>query len=176
MLHDDFEGERRRVERVLDILEDGARRLEARSYIPLSVLRDAVGFIGATEDAAYDAARNNEVEPPLSSCVEQHRAAQSPLHGMTEALAALEGGDAAAAARFSRCAREYVQLRREHLRLDDRLFLRAVVHGAKTDAQATPVESVESAATRQRYERLVEAADALDLGPRPPLARAVRSK
>jgi hemerythrin-like domain-containing protein len=175
MSQDDFEGERRRVERVLGILEQGVSRLEARSYIPLSVLRDAVEFIGASEDAAYDAAQNNDVEPPLSSCVEQHTAARAPLRSMTEALQALEGGDGAAAARFSRCAREYIQLRREHLRLDDRLFLRAVAR-AGSPVRTTPIESVESTATRQRFERLVDASEVLGIEPRPPLARTIRNR
>lgn len=162
MSHDDFQDERFRVERVLDILEHSAQRLEQRAYIPASVLRDAVAFLRATEDAAYDAARSSEDEPPLSACIEQHIAARKPLTGMEDALAALERGEASATASFVKHAREYIDLRREHLRLDDRLFGSAR-HTTEDRGKGT-AESVESAATLRRYDRLIEASAIINIG------------
>jgi hemerythrin-like domain-containing protein len=159
MSHDVFETERSRVERVLEILERTADRLESGAGVPLPVLGDAVEFIRATEDAAYEAACSSEDEgPPLSACVDQHIAARAPLTAMQEAHAALRGGDATAGAAFAGAAREYVRLRREHLRLDDRLFAGAPRHVPEADTEA----SVESAATRRIYDRLVAAAAILD--------------
>ncbi|HET7220560.1 MAG TPA: hypothetical protein VFJ02_21050 [Vicinamibacterales bacterium] len=159
MSHDDFETERSRVERVLEILERIAARLEAGAAVPLPVVGDAVEFIRATEDAAYEAACSTEGdEPPLSACVEQHIAARVPLTAMQEARVALHHGDAAAGSAFARAAREYVRLRREHLRIDDRLFASAPRH----EREAEPEESVESAATRRVYDRLIGAATALE--------------
>jgi hemerythrin-like domain-containing protein len=163
MSHDDFQDERFRVERVLDILEHSAQRLEQRAYIPATVLRDAVAVLRATEDAAYDAAQSSEEEPPLTACIEQHIAARKPLTGMEEALAALERGEAAATASFVKHARAYIDLRREHLRLDDRLFGSAR-HATEERGNSTVAESVESAATLRRYDRLIEASAIIDIG------------
>lgn len=163
MSHDYFEGERYRAERVLQILEDAASRLEARAYIPLTVLSDAVAFIRATEDAAYDAAETSAGQPPLAACIEQHVEARAPLSAMEDALRDLERGEAAAAPRFVRSAREYVRLRREHLRLDDRLFAR-MARFSSAVSTSDPAEPVETPGTRHIYDRLVEASGILDIG------------
>jgi hemerythrin-like domain-containing protein len=164
MSHDDFESERYRVERVLEILEHAANRLDFRAHVPLRVLQDAVAFVHASEETAYEAAQADDSEPALSACLEQHTAARRPLAAMREALEMLERGDAAAAARFARSAREYIDLRRAHLRLDDRLFARAPKRRRALDGLLTPVDSVESAETRHLYDRLVEATAILDIG------------
>jgi hemerythrin-like domain-containing protein len=155
MPHDHFTDERLRVEQVLDILEHAANRLEDGADVPLSLLHDAVEFVRATEEAAYDAALNSDDAPPLPACIEQHVAARAPLQRMHEAVAALERGAPSAAASLVQHAREYVRLRREHLRLDDRLFA-ATRHALDADRQGESGESVESPATRQIYERLVD--------------------
>jgi hemerythrin-like domain-containing protein len=137
------------------------------------VLRDAVELIRASEDAAHEAVQVSEGVPPLSACVEQHIAARPRLKAMQEALRALERGDAAAGFRFARSAREYVQLRREDLRLDDRLFASAPRHA---NEKPSPLESVESAATRQVYDRLVEASAILDIGAPTAFPTATRTR
>jgi hemerythrin-like domain-containing protein len=160
MSHDLFDTERSRVERVLTILEHAADRLDAGAAVPLPLLGDAVEFIRATEDAAYASACSSDDEgPPLSACLAQHVAARVPLTTMQEARVALQSGDTAAGAAFARAAREYVRLRREHLRVDDRLFASAPSHTPEVDAEA----SVESAATRRVYDRLVAAAATFDV-------------
>jgi hypothetical protein len=163
MSHDDFESERYRVERVLEILEHAAGRLDLRAHVPLRVLVDAVAFVEASEETAYEAAQADDSEPALSACLEQHMAARRPLAAMRAALQSLERGDASAANSFARSAREYVDLRRAHLRLDDRLFARAP-KPRRAPGESTPIESVESAETRRLYGRLVETAAILDIG------------
>jgi hemerythrin-like domain-containing protein len=159
MSHDVFDTERSRVERVLEILERSADRLDAGAAVPLHVLGDAVEFIRATEDAAYEAACSCEDEgPPLSACVNQHVAARVPLTAMQEAGLALQRGDTSARTTFARAARDYVRLRREHLRVDDRLFASA----PRQLPAAQPDAPVESAETRRIYDRLVAAAAILD--------------
>jgi hemerythrin-like domain-containing protein len=164
MSHDDFESERFRVERVLEILEHAARRLDARAHVPLTVLKDAVAFIRVSEESAGETAGSDDSEPALTACVEQHQAAMAPLAAMTRALDALDRGQASAASRFAQAAREYIDLRREHLRIDDRLFARARRRPALQDETATPIDAVESAETRKLYDRLIEAAAILDIG------------
>ena len=164
MSHDDFEGERYRVERVLEILEHAADRLDLRAHVDLTVLQDAVAFVHAAEETAYEAAQADDTEPAFSACLEQHAAARRPLAAMREALRSLEGGDASAAGRFVRSVREYIDLRRAHLRLDDRLFMRTPKPRRALDESTPPLKSAESADARRLYDRLADAAAILGIG------------
>ncbi len=155
MSHDAFESERVRVERVLDILEQVTNRLEGHADVPLAVLADAVAFIKASEDAAYEAAQVGAGEVVLSACLDQHLAAREPLRGMMHALAAIERGEAGASTRFVRHARDYGRLRRDHMRADDRLFAtneRPPLERVHTGSD----DSLETSGTRQIYDRLIE--------------------
>ena len=161
MPYDDFATERYRLERVLDILDDAADRLNARAYVPPSLLRDAVEFIRATENTAYSDTEENENDLPLSACVQQHVAARVPLEAMERSLPAVERGQARATAAFVRAARNYIQLRRDHLRADDQLFAGS---GVPITADAPGVEAVETNAARRSYQRLIEESATLDIG------------
>ena len=163
MSHDDFESERDRVERVIEILEHAATQLEAGRPVPLSVLIDAVAFINRSEEAAYEAMLDED-EPALSRCLEQHTAMRVPLATMQDTLGALEGGDVTAIGRFARAVAEYVKLRRDHLAADDRLFARASRRVPAIEQSGVPVELVENADTRGLYDRVVEAGSLLELG------------
>jgi hemerythrin-like domain-containing protein len=164
MSHDTFESERYRVERVLEILEHAVDRLGARAHVSVSLLKDAVAFLRGAEEAAYEAAQEDDSEPTLSGCLDYYKAARRQLAAMHETLRDLELGDATAATRFARSAREYIFLRRDHLRIDDRLFARAQIRGRALDGSREPVELVEPEETRRLYDRLVEAAAILGLG------------
>jgi hypothetical protein len=123
--------------------------------VPLPLLCDAVQFIRFTEDAAYTATDESDIDPPLSACVEQHVAARVPLETMERTVAQLERGDRDARDAFARAALAYVHSRREHLRADDRLFRRAATRSV---SNPPPVAAVEPAAARRCYERLIDAA------------------
>ena len=164
MSHDNLEPERYCIEHVLEILEHVVDRLSARAHVSISLVEDAVEYLRRAEEAAYDAAQADDSEPTLMTCLEYCAAVRRPLTAMEEALRQLELGDATAAARFARSAREYAFLRREHLRLDDRLFARAQTGGRVLDRSREPVGFVEPMETRRLYDRLVEAAAILDLG------------
>ena len=163
MSHDDFESERYRVERVIEILERAATRLNSGGQVPLSLLTDAVAFINRSEEAAYEAMLDED-EPALSRCLDQHTAVSGPLATMQDTLSALGGGDATAAGRFARAVADYVKLRREHLDADDRLFARASRRVPPIEQSAMPVELAESPDTRRLYDRVVEASALLDMG------------
>jgi hemerythrin-like domain-containing protein len=162
MAYDDFESERYRVERVIEILERAATQLEAGAHIPPGVLKDAVAFINRSEEAAYEAMLDED-EPALSRCLEQHMVVSRPLATMRETLAALVGGNAAAIAPFVRAVAEYVKLRREHLAVDDRLFARASRAVPAVAEPRTPIEFIESPDMRRLYDRVVEAGSLLEV-------------
>ena len=144
MSHDAFETERFRVERVLEILEHAARRLDDGEDVPSSLLKDAVAFVRASEEAAYEAGELDDSRPPLTACLEEHAAAWPLLKAMEESLPTVTHDDAVAADRFAHAAHDYVAQRREHLRLDDRLFATAATVRRHVDESAQPIESVES--------------------------------
>jgi hypothetical protein len=163
MSPDDFESERYRMGRVVEILEHAVRRLEDGGQVPLSLLRDAVTFIRTSEENAYEAARTDDSEPALSACIEHHFAARRPLSAMAESLKDLESGNAAGIARFARAARDYADLRRRHLDLDDALFARGHQQPAVRDEPNSPAVLVETADIRRIYDGLVEVAALLAL-------------
>ncbi|MEO8077969.1 MAG: hypothetical protein ABI818_16700 [Acidobacteriota bacterium] len=178
MSHDELDSERERVERVIEILEHAAHQFEAGGHLPLRVLTDAVAFIHRSEETAYEAAQGDEDEPALSRCLEHHTAVRRPLSAMHVALDALARGDASANARFAGAVHDYVNLRCEHLRTDDRFVARDAHPSPVLEGPATPVELVENPDTRRLYDRVVEAAALLDIGVPTafPNARSGRSK
>jgi hypothetical protein len=177
MSHDNFESERYRIERVLEVLEHAVRRLGTGAHVSVSLLKDAVAFLRGAEEAAYEAAQADDSEPTLTACLDYCAAAKRMLAAMEEALRALELGDATAADRLARSTREYGLLRRDHPRLDDRLFARARGAGHALDGSRESVELVEPEGT-SLYDRIVEASAILDIDVPSafPTARARRLK
>jgi hemerythrin-like domain-containing protein len=130
MRHEDlFKDERAKIERALEALDRIAAQVEAGEPVPAEAAA-TVALLDETEEAEYDASQNYEDRPVLTVCVAEHEAARVLLRQLRRALDARERGDAAAGPMFVQNARDYVQLRREHMRRDDRLFAK-VTGGAK---------------------------------------------
>lgn len=122
MRHEDrFKDERAKIEHALDALEKAATRIEAGDA-PNEQTAQTVAVLIDTEEAAYDDSEIGDDEPVLSVCVAEHEAARVLLRRLKAALDARERGDIAAGKLFARNARDYVSLRREHMKRDDRLF------------------------------------------------------
>jgi hypothetical protein len=153
------EGERGRIELALDILEYAATRLDSRSYVPMSVLTDVVTFIDASEEAAFEALLTGDASASCC-CANQYGLAHVALGGMRQALRALDEGEAAGAIRFVRFARDYIRLRREHMRLDPNLFERAPIRRCEPDGV---VDLPADVSAMGAYKRLVAAVAALDI-------------
>jgi len=130
MRHEDlFKDERARIERALETLERIAAQVEAGEPLPAAAAT-TVALLDQTEEAEYDASQNYEDMPVLTVCVAEHEAARVLLRQLRRALDAHARGDRAAGPMFVQNARDYVQLRREHMTRDDKLFAR-VTGGAK---------------------------------------------
>jgi hemerythrin-like domain-containing protein len=157
------ETERDRVERVVQILADAAGLMEGGRQIPLDVLSDAVTFVSCSEEAAYDAMKADEDEPALSRCLDQHAAVRRPLTTMLMSLEALAGGNRSATAQFVQAVQEYVTLRIEHFRLDDRVLVAPRRHSPVLDGPDTPVEFLETTVMRRLYDQVIEAAGVLGI-------------
>jgi hypothetical protein len=123
MRHEDlFKDERATIERALETLEGMAAQVEAGAPVPAQATA-TVALLNETEEAEYDASQNYEDKPVLTVCVAEHEAARVLLRKLRLALEARERGDTAGAV-FVQLARDYVQLRREHMKRDDQLFTR----------------------------------------------------
>ena len=143
MWRDNLESERYRIERVLEILEHAVGRLGTGAHVSVSLLKDAIAFLRGAEEAAYEAAQADDSEPTLTACLGYCAAVRQVLATMEEALRALESGDATAAARLARSTREYALLRRDHPRLDDRLFAGTPGRGRVSDGSSESVDLTE---------------------------------
>jgi hemerythrin-like domain-containing protein len=125
MRHEDlFKDERAKIEKALDTLERIAARLDAGEPPPAQAAT-TVAFLTASEEAAYEASQMSAGEPVLTLCVADHEAARVQLRKLKAALDARESGDTAAGRLFAQTAHDYVQLRRDHMKRDDRLFAKA---------------------------------------------------
>jgi hypothetical protein len=130
MRHEDlFKEERATIERALETLERIAAQVDAAEPIPAEAAA-TVALLDETEEAEYDASQNYEDRPVLTVCVAEHEAARVRLRKLRQALDAMERGDKSAGPLLVQNARDYVQLRREHMSRDDKLFAR-VPGGAK---------------------------------------------
>jgi hemerythrin-like domain-containing protein len=124
MRHEDlFTDERAKIEQALDTLDRIAARIDAGEPPPAQTAA-TVARLNESEEAAYDASEISAGEPVLTLCAAEHEAARILLRKLKLALAARERGDTAAGRVFAQNARDYVQLRREHMKRDDRLFAR----------------------------------------------------
>jgi hypothetical protein len=131
MRHEDlFKDERAKIERALEALDRIAAQVEAGEPVPAEAAA-TVALLDETEEAEYDASQNYEDRPVLTVCVAEHEAARVLLRKLRQALDAMERGDRSAGPVIAQLARDYVQLRREHMSRDDKLFAR-VTGGART--------------------------------------------
>lgn len=127
---DRFTQRRAQTDLALDTLERIARLVDAGE--PLSAqAATTVAFLAGMEETAYDASQVSAGEPVLAACVEARKKARVLLQQLKAALDERDRGDTAAGRVFARIAREYVQVRRDHMELDDRL-MSGETRGAQT--------------------------------------------
>jgi hypothetical protein len=115
-----FKQRRAQTELALETLERIARLVDAGEP-PSAQAATTVAFLAGLEEAAYDASQVSAGEPVLAACVEARKKARVLLQKLKAALDE-KRGDTATDSVFARTAREYVQLRREHMEFDDRLL------------------------------------------------------
>lgn len=127
--------EHRLIERMLKVLEDAAGRLERGESVPASMLSGMLEFIQVYADAGHHgkeegvffpalAARGLEPdESAIGAFRAQHETGRALVREMREALPAAARGDSAGSQAFAASAREYIALLREHIRLEDHLFV-----------------------------------------------------
>lgn len=140
--------EHRLIERLLNLLEDSAGRLERGEPVPPSMLSGMLEFVQVYADAGHHgkeeglffpalAARGLEPdESAIGAFRAQHEAGRALVREMRDALPAAGRGDTASAQAFAASARDYVALLREHIRLEDDLFVRYALEYLTADEDA----------------------------------------
>ena len=116
-----FKQRRAQTDLALETLERIARLVDTGEP-PSAQAATIVAFLAGLEEAAYDASQVSAGEPVLAACVEAREKGRVLLQKLKVALDERERGDTAAGSVFAQTAREYVQLRREHMEFDDRLL------------------------------------------------------
>ncbi|MCX6552423.1 MAG: hemerythrin domain-containing protein [Acidobacteria bacterium] len=127
--------EHRGFKAMLDVTDAACRRIDAGADVPLPMLRDVVDFFEHFTDRHHD--KEEEVLFPLlarhgigldqtvvRALLSQHDAGRMYCRKMEADLARLVAGDRSARADLTDHARGYVELIREHIRIEDEYFYR----------------------------------------------------
>ncbi|HXG35759.1 MAG TPA: hemerythrin domain-containing protein [Dehalococcoidia bacterium] len=126
--------EHRAIERMLAILEEASDRLAEGRSLRAALFREAVEFIqnfgdrchhGKEEEILFprlEAAGMPRDNGPLAVMLMEHDEGRAYVRQLSEAAAAMEGGEASAAAAVIENARAYVQLLRMHILKEDNVL------------------------------------------------------
>lgn len=127
--------EHRLIERMLNVLEDAAGRLNRGIPVAPAMLEGLLEFIRVYADAGHHAKEEDLFFPALAarglepdaSAIgafrAQHEAGRALVREMRDALPAAGRGEPSGAAAFAASAHAYAALLREHIRLEDQLFV-----------------------------------------------------
>jgi hemerythrin-like domain-containing protein len=126
--------EHRLIERMLEVLEECAERLDRGDGVPAEMLSGMLEFIQVYADAGHHAKEEDLLFPALaahglepdSSSIgafkAQHVSGRLFVREMRDALPAASRGETAGAQAFAASAQDYIALLREHIRLENHHF------------------------------------------------------
>jgi hemerythrin-like domain-containing protein len=124
----------RLIERVLDVLDAAAERLERGETVAPALFLDAVRFIAGFADGTHHRKEEGVLFPALAACglpvdggpiammLHEHERGRAYTAGLREAAQRLDAGDASAAADVADHARAYAVLLRQHIRKEDQIL------------------------------------------------------
>ncbi len=126
--------EHRGVETMLKILEEVSARMDRGTAVDPSHLDRILEFLKVFVDRCHHAKEEDCLFPameragipreggPIGVMLSEHEAGRERIRGMSEAAEGLRKGDPAAAARFTREARAYIGLLRDHIDKEDNVL------------------------------------------------------
>jgi hemerythrin-like domain-containing protein len=144
--------------RMLEVTEEAARRLDAGRPVAPETLAGLLEFFRLFADRCHHGKEEDLLFPllekkglpraggPVGVMLYEHEEGRALIRGMAEAAEAYGGGDAAAARRWARAARGYVDLLRDHIAKENNvLFVMA-------ENLLTPAEQADLASAFERVE------------------------
>ncbi len=126
--------EHRAIERMLAILEQAARRLEAGETVAPELFREAAGFLSGFADKCHHCKEEDELFPameqagvprqggPIAVMLAEHDEGRRFIRRMTEAARRLAQGDASVRGELVAAVRGYVDLLRSHIYKEDNIL------------------------------------------------------
>jgi hemerythrin-like domain-containing protein len=127
--------EHRLIERMLDVLEDSAARLDRGAPVPPARLQGMLEFIEVYADAGHHAKEEDYFFPalaahgfepetsPIHALRVQHDSGRALVREMRDSLPGATGGDRAAGRALAATVRDYIALLREHIRIENHYFV-----------------------------------------------------
>jgi len=166
--------EHRTIEQMLMVLEAVAKRLETGGDVPASLVSDLLDFFHHFADAVHHAKEERRLFPVLAghglgpeasavgALVHQHDAGRVYVREMRAELERLRDGDRLVGAGLAASARAYIELLREHIRIEDE-YLYPLAETALTSeedttlcSQFTELERIHhEPGQRARYDQLL---------------------
>lgn len=123
--------EHRVIERVLDVLQRIAERVELGNALDVDSAQQAIAFFRGFADRCHHAKEEEYFFPaveakgfprhggPTGVMLYEHEQGRKCIAGMDQALGGVAAGEAGAAERFVRHARDYIDLLRQHIMKED---------------------------------------------------------
>lgn len=123
--------EHRDIETMLDVLEVAASRLRSGAFVRPELLSSAVSFFETFGNGCHHQKEEKLLFPllarygidPGTTCLRalqaQHEVDQAYLREIKGEIERIRGGDGAAATRLAAVLQEYVQLLKEHIRIEE---------------------------------------------------------
>jgi hemerythrin-like domain-containing protein len=127
--------EHRAIEKMLNVLEAAAGRLERGESLPHGAIAGLLEFFRVFADGVHHqkeeaflfpalvAHDRDAATPPVEAYLVQHDIGRGYMREMHEAAAGMERGIPASAAAFAASARDYIAMLREHIRIEDHYFV-----------------------------------------------------
>ncbi|MCR4413266.1 MAG: hemerythrin domain-containing protein [Thermoguttaceae bacterium] len=167
--------EHRVIEQVLDCLERMAEHGERSGRIDVESAEKAIDFFRNFADRCHHGKEESHLFPameargfpreggPTGVMLYEHELGRGRVSAMSEAVAAAQAGDAAAARRFAEHARAYIALLRDHIEKEDHCLFTMADQALDEAEQSRLLEAfsrVESehvgAGVHDRYLRLAD--------------------
>ncbi len=161
--------EHRGFSRMLDVLDAIARRLARSEAVPFGMVSDVIDFFelfadrhhGKEEDLLFPVLAEHGIgtdQTVVAALMSQHEAGRVYCRKMRDDLSRMQAGDTSAAQDLSAHARGYVELIREHIRIEDQYFYR-MAEEILTHAEKEAIfrkfrpggQSAEQVFARERY-------------------------
>jgi len=143
------------IKRMLRVLDEVARQLDAGTSVDAGDLEQMVGFIRGFADRCHHAKEEDLLfcameeagiprqSGPIGVMLHEHTVGRGYVRGMADGIAAYKAGEPGAAARIAENARGYVALLTQHIYKEDNILYPMADRALSAEKQAELLEGFE---------------------------------